>query len=328
MKPSRASSVLTELLATRWPVFLWGPPGAGKSSVVKQVAAAARLPLIDIRASLLDPTDLRGIPTVVDGRAQWSPPSFLPEDGREPGLLFFDELSAAPPLIQASLYQLVLDRRVGEYELPDGWSIVAAGNRQEDRSVVFRMPAALANRFVHLDFEIDYDDWRAWAVSHDIHPLVIGFLALRRELLSDKPAAAAHAFPTPRSWEIASDAIGALGLGVGSQDVLVGIVGEGAAVEFIGYCESTLTELDVEHVLKAPDTATLPSDLGHLYALVSHITSRASDRDVLRAAGTLLPRLEPEFAVLMTRDLLRVAPGFVADPGYLAFVQQHQELII
>ena len=158
--------------------------------MIRQVADEAKLPLIDVRASLLDPTDLRGIPTVENGRAVWCPPSFLPTADDGPGgILFFDELSAAPPLVQASLYQLVLDRRVGEYELPDGWRIVAAGNRQEDKSVVFRMPAALANRFVHLDFEVDYDDWRDWAVARGIHPLVIGFLGLRRELLSSSPVA-------------------------------------------------------------------------------------------------------------------------------------------
>ena len=175
MKPSRSAVVMKRLLATRWPVFLWGPPGAGKSSVVRQVAADEGLPVVDIRASLLDPTDLRGIPAVENGKAIWCPPSFLPTVKDGPGgVLFFDELSAAPPLVQASLYQLVLDRRVGEYVLPDGWRIIAAGNRQEDKSIVFRMPAALANRFVHLDFEVDYDDWRTWAVGRGIHPLVIG----------------------------------------------------------------------------------------------------------------------------------------------------------
>ena len=328
MKPSRASTVLKEMLATRWPVFLWGPPGAGKSSVVRDVAQESGLDLVDIRASLLDPTDLRGIPTVENGRARWSPPSFLPNEEQRPGLLFFDELNAAPPLIQASLYQLVLDRRVGEYELPAGWHIVAAGNRQEDRSVVFRMPAALANRFVHLDFEVDYDDWRAWAVANEVHPLVIGYLALQREQLSTKADGSSHAFATPRSWEIASDAIKTLGLDGSVKDVLVGIVGEGAAIGFLGYSESTLTEKDVQRVLANPAKARLPTELGKVYALVSYITARGADEAVMAAAGILLSRLEPEFAVLLTRDLLRVSPSFVADPGYVAFIQNHQELLL
>ena len=123
---------------------MWGPPGIGKSSIVRQVAADKGLAILDVRAPLLDPTDLRGLPYVADGSAKWAPPAFLPQNDGSEGLLFFDELNAAPPLVQASLYQLTLDRRVGEYVLPDGWRIIAAGNRSEDAAIVFRMPSALA----------------------------------------------------------------------------------------------------------------------------------------------------------------------------------------
>ena len=170
MRPTRVSEVLTKLLTTRWPVFLWGPPGVGKSSVVASIAKKQKLELLDIRASLLDPTDLRGIPAIENGKAIWTPPSFLPHDPKSKGLLFFDELNAAPPLVQASLYQLTLDRRIGEYILPDGWRIFGAGNRAEDASVVFRMPAALSNRFVHVDFEVNVDDWSEWATIRKTHP--------------------------------------------------------------------------------------------------------------------------------------------------------------
>src|SRR6478752_2297615 len=199
MKPSRVNEVLSSILDTRWPAFLWGAPGVGKSSVVHQIAQARGLELIDIRAPLLDPTDLRGLPYFKDGVAVWAPPSFLPSQPDSAGVLFFDELNAAPPLVQASLYQLTLDRRVGEYVLPQGWKIIAAGNRAEDRSVTFRMPAALANRFIHLDFEADFEDWRTWATSAGLHPLVIGFVATRRELLLDMRNAE-RGFPTPRAW--------------------------------------------------------------------------------------------------------------------------------
>ena len=131
MKPSAVKTTLETLINTRWPAFIWGPPGAGKSSIVKEAASGAGLELLDVRASLLDPTDLRGIPAIEDGasgvhRAFGSTSS---------GVLFFDELNAAPPLVQVSLYQLTLDRRVGEYELPRGWRILAAGNRAEDSSI-------------------------------------------------------------------------------------------------------------------------------------------------------------------------------------------------
>ena len=187
MKPSRLTTVLESLLAQRWPAFIWGPPGVGKSSIVRHIAAARGLPVIDLRASLLDPTDLRGIPAIEGGRAVWCPPSFLPKPEDKPGVLFLDEINAAPPLVQASLYQLVLDRRVGEYVLPDGWWIVAAGNRQQDRAVTFRMSSALANRFVHLELEPDVDDWRTWAIATGLDPLVVSFIGFRPALLRQEP---------------------------------------------------------------------------------------------------------------------------------------------
>lgn len=326
MKPSRVHEVLTRLLGSRWPVFLWGPPGVGKSSVVREVAAEAKLEVLDIRAALLDPTDLRGIPTVESGRAVWCPPSFLPSDPDSSGILFFDELSSAPPLVQASLYQLTLDRRVGEYELPPGWRVIAAGNRAEDASISFRMPAALANRFIHLEFEVDFGDWRTWAVTHGVHPLVLGFIATRRELLFSMEARE-RAFPTPRSWEMVSDALRSMGRWEDAADFIPGIVGEGAGVEFLSYCRRTLQEEDIRAVVENPEDAPLPDSLGDRYALVSYLVSAGDDAEVRAAAGVLLGRLPVEFSVLLARDLLTTHPTFMLDPGYQRFMDQHEGLL-
>jgi hypothetical protein len=327
MKPSRVAEVLRQLLVQRWPIFIWGPPGVGKSSVVAEVAAQGDYDVVDIRAPLLDPTDLRGIPTIQNGSAKWCPPSFLPSEERK-GILFFDELNAAPPMVQASLYQLTLDGRIGEYTLPPGWRIVAAGNRAEDKALVYRMPSALANRFVHLEFEIDFEDWRRWALSHEIHPLVVGFLSLRTELLFNM-SRPERGFPTPRSWEMASDTVKAMGTNGDAADVLLGIVGEGASVEFVGYCESAMTEKEIEALLEAPSTHSLPTDLGSLYALVSYLAVRAHERRVREASGVLLGRLQPELAVLLLRDLLRRYPRFGAeDKNAQAFIASHSDVIL
>jgi hypothetical protein len=238
-------------------------------------------------------------------------------------VLFFDELNAAPPLVQASLYQLTLDRRVGEYELPAAWRVVAAGNRAEDAAVVFRMPSALANRFVHLDFEVDFEDWATWAADRGIHPLVQAFLRLRREMLLDTRAMD-RGFPTPRSWEMASDAVTRFG-GVGKAlDVLIGIVGEGAAMEFSGFAERTMRAERVDAILADPDRAQLPADLGDLYALVAYVASRSDDDATLRGAGRLMLRLTPELGVLLARQVLRRRPDFAADPGFAAFAGRHR----
>ncbi|NBX37713.1 MAG: MoxR family ATPase, partial [Planctomycetes bacterium] len=303
MKPSRVADVVHSLIATRWPVFVWGPPGCGKSSLVRGVAASAGMPVIDIRASLLDPTDLRGIPAVADGRAVWCPPSFLPRPGDPAGILFFDELNAAPPLVQASLYQLTLDRRVGEYQLPEGWAIVAAGNRAEDRSVVFRMPAALSNRFIHVDFEVDYDDWRTWAHGAGVHPTVISFLGLRRELLHDMRATD-RAFPTPRSWEMASTAIKQFKSVSACIDVLIGTVGEGPAMELASHAQTAMTLEQIAAIVADPRGAEIPKGLGDLYALVSYLVQTIGEPPTQEACEVLLERIPVEMAVLLARDTL------------------------
>ena len=327
MKPSRVREVMGELLDTRWPMFLWGAPGVGKSSIVRSIALERKLPLIDIRASLLDPTDLRGIPTVENGRAMWCPPDFLPTPDQPEGLLFFDELNAAPTLVQASLYQLTLDRRVGEYQLPDGWHIIAAGNRAEDASVIFRMPAALSNRFVHLDFEVDFDDWKAWAVTTGIHHRIVAFLGTRRELLLNMDSTD-RSFPTPRTWEMLSDAVGRLGISSDAADVFIGIVGEGAAMEFLGFCDSAITEEKIQSILRDPDNAPLPKKLGDQYALISYLCSQASDGQLRSAAAMLLERLSPELGVLMARDMLNASPAFSQEKGFIEFIAKHQELLL
>jgi len=137
--------------------------------VIHQLAAELAIPLRDVRALLLDPVDLRGLPFLgSDGRSKWATPDFLPQDGE--GILFLDELNAAPAMVQASCYQLVLDRKLGEYTLPEGWAIVAAGNRDSDRAATTRMPTPLRNRFVHLEFEVDVQEWAEWAIGAEIRP--------------------------------------------------------------------------------------------------------------------------------------------------------------
>lgn len=314
-------------MSQRWPAFIWGPPGIGKSTIVRSIAEKSGKPVLDLRASLLDPTDLRGIPAIEDGQAIWCPPSFLPTKNDPVGILFLDEINAAPPLVQASLYQLVLDRRVGEYELPDGWWIVAAGNRQFDKAVVFKLSSALANRFVHLEFEVNAGDWREWAIKKRINPLITGFISLRPELLLEEPADQ-PAYPTPRSWEIVSDIIHSFENLDNCRDLIAGTVGEGAASEFLGYADRNLREKDFLRIVKNPKSAKLPEALGDIYALTSWFAYHAENDNTRHAAGILLPRLSPEFGVVLARDMVKGSTSFIKEPGYREFIKMHGELIV
>ena len=323
MTPSNIRETLLSLWKTRWPAFIWGPPGVGKSSVIAQLAKERGEPLVDIRAPLLDPTDLRGIPAVVGDRAEWFPPGFLPRAGDKPGVLFFDELNAASPIVQASLYQLILDRKIGEYQLPDGWTIVAAGNREEDRSVVFRMPDALANRFVHLEFDVSFDDWRIWATGRKLHPMVIGFLTMRRELLFKRGEG--RSFPTPRSWEMVADILDAFPSLGAAEEAVSGTVGVGAAIEFASFARDSIALEEIDSIIASPEQAALPKKISSLYVLVNHLSRRSEEADIRAACGKLLLRLPIEFGTLLAKDVLRSHPMFAKNADFKAFVGANRE---
>ena len=160
MGPKAAKRAIRKAISTRRPVFLWGPPGIGKSDLVKQIGEDAGREVIDVRLALWEPTDIKGIPyyNAEQGKMVWAPPAELPTDPESTAVIFLDELNSAPPAVQAAAYQLILNRKVGTYVLPKGVDIVAAGNREGDRGVTYRMPAPLANRFVHLEMKVDFDD--------------------------------------------------------------------------------------------------------------------------------------------------------------------------
>lgn len=328
MKPSEVAHAVASLLPTGRPVYLWGPPGVGKSSVVRQAARAAGLDLVDLRAVLLDPVDLRGLPKVEKGAAVWCPPAFLPRRGE--GVLFLDELAQAPPLVQAACLQLVLDRRLGEYELPAGWRVVAASNRAEDRAGVQRLLTPLLNRFVHLELEVSADDWQAWAAAAGVAPEVRAFLRYRPGLLFQfDPAAGARSFPTPRSWEFVSAVLGATPEPL-LLPVAAGCVGEGAAAEFVAFRRLYRELPDLDAVLAAPDTAAVPREPAVLYALCGALAERCRGADpallgrFVRYAG----RLPAEFGVLAVRDAAAANPALLSAPEAAAWLRAHRDVLL
>lgn len=299
MKASAISSALHALFAAGQPAFVWGGPGIGKSAVVRQLAAELAIPLQDIRAVLLDPVDLRGLPFLgSDGRSKWATPEFLPRDGS--GILFLDELNAAPAMVQASCYQLVLDRKLGEYRLPEGWEIIAAGNRDSDRAVTTRMPTPLRNRFVHLEFEVDVQEWSEWAIQAGLRPEVIAFLRFRQELLSvfDRDATA---FPSPRSWEFVSRILDAKPNQSVEHELFAGAVGTGAATEFSAFVRMFRELPNIDAILLNPLKEPVPENAAAQYAVASALARVASDTNFDRVCA-YLDRMPTEFRVLTVRD--------------------------
>jgi hypothetical protein len=345
MRPAQLIPILeTEFLSAaeghHTPVMMWGPPGVGKSQMVSEVAAMHRVPVIDIRLSQMEPSDLRGIPFRVGDHVDWAIPSILPDAGRHgnKGILFLDEITSAPPSVSAAAYQLILDRRLGAYEVPPGWAIFAAGNRQGDRGVTYAMPAPLANRFSHFDVEANLDDWSQWAYENNIDARLIGFLRFRPELLFDfDPARNPTAFPTPRSWEFAHRALQKFGA---QPDLLgpalVACVGQAAGIEFSAYLANLARMPDLDAIVDGRE-ADVPRDTDLQYAVAAALVARAirakGASDIGKILGHILDYAARfplrEMGVMLVSDIHRnIGQPLFAVPQFADWAKQVADIVL
>ena len=257
------------------PVFLWGPPGIGKSELVADICQELKGKLYDLRLALMDPSDLKGVLyyNTEKHTATWSAPPDLPtkeEAAKYPVVvLFLDEMNSAPPATQAAAYQLVLNRRVGTYELPDNVVVIAAGNRDTDRGVVYRMPAPLANRFIHLTLRPDFETWQNWAVLNQINPDVVGYLTANKvDLFNFDPKSSGQSFATPRSWTFVSELLQEDTLNdTELTDLISGTVGEGIALKFNAHRKVSGLMPNPTHILEGKVRELKNKDLAACYSL-------------------------------------------------------------
>lgn len=345
MRPANLFTVLAKeftsaMQGIHTPVMIWGPPGVGKSQLTEQLANKYSVPLIDIRLSQMEPSDLRGIPFRSDGVVEWAVPAILPDAKRHgpSGILFLDEITSAPPSVSAAAYQLILDRKLGEYQIPAGWAIYAAGNRQGDRGVTYTMPAPLANRFSHFEFEVNLDDWVAWAYANDIDERVIGFLRFRPELLFDfDPAQNPIAFPSPRTWEFAHRALHKF---ADNRDMLSNAlqacVGPAAGIELAAFVENLDKLPDIEAILRGEEVI-MPKEVDLQYAVAAALVGRAikvreSDElktvlgNILEFAGNFRQK---EMGVMLVTDLQRaVGDELFAVPEFQKWANRMADVML
>jgi MoxR-like ATPase len=331
MIPSALADYLSNLVHHRLMLstMIWGPPGIGKSSIVAQTAEKHGLSFIDVRLSQLAPTDLRGLPVPEGGVSRWYPPEFLPRDGA--GILFLDELNLAPPAMQGMAQQLILDRRVGSYVVPEGWYIWAAGNRKEDRAAVFDMPAPLANRFLHLEVEPDFESFKGYALEAGVNEQILAFLSFRTTLLH-KLDPRQPAWPSPRSWVMASS-LHDVGLDIAP------VVGAAAAAEFSAFIELYQSLPDLGPILRGAGAGVaFPHEPSARYATAIGLTVRAADaREAHNAFSWLADHATAEWVQLFATDIFRrmrargqmgVLAQLVMQDGKLqGFLKDYQRLL-
>ncbi|MEE0955801.1 MAG: AAA family ATPase [Eubacterium sp.] len=316
--------------------FLWGPPGVGKSDAVREIAEAVRLQtgkksvVTEVRLLLFSPIDLRGVPVPDKAHefTNWLRPRIFDLDPSDDvvNFLFLDELTAAAPAVQAAAYQVTLDRRIGEHELPDNCIVIGAGNRVTDNSVSFHMPAALANRMKHFDIGVSFAGWRRWAVSHEINPYVLGYLSYdNTRLFSEDRIATDAAFPTPRSWEAVSRDLNIMGKAPWEIHTLISAsIGTDSAIEFEAWAKIFQSLPAMADIFRGK-TVTLPRKPDVLYAMISAMTGYITEnREKLsieelghgiRFAG----RFPADYGALFYRNLQDI-PGLsgklVRTPGF------------
>lgn len=266
------------------PLFLWGPPGIGKSDLMKQIGVETNRRVIDIRLALWEPTDIKGIPyyNPNENTMVWASPAELPNDPDDTSIILFDELNSAAPAVQAAAYQLILDRRVGAYELPKGVSIVAAGNRESDKGVTYRMPKPLQNRFTHLEMVAEFSPWLEWAVDNRIDSSVIGFLTTFKDALFDRNlGGSSRAFATPRSWAYVSKLMKHNSLPESIlMDLIAGSIGEGLALKFKAQRQISGKLPNPEDVLTGKVTKideSLKHEISAQYALITALCYELQD---------------------------------------------------
>ena len=310
VNPSKLKIAIKHSISRKRPLFIWGQPGIGKSDIVAAVAKEQNRPLIDIRLPLMEPTDIRGIPYLADVKVydkdgnlvkddqgvpitdkefRWSTPSDLPTDEMSRALVFFDEMSAAPPSVQAATYQIILNRRIGNYVMPREVVIVAAGNRVKDKGVAYNMPMPLANRFTHLTLEVDADDWKEWATINRVHKDVVGYISFQPgDLNQFNPSADGYAFATPRSWYFASELLQEEGpdgkmidTGLPTDvlgDMVKGTVGEGVGVKFMTYRTQAAELPHARDILSGKVTKLNTKRIDVMYALVTGLCYELRDQ--------------------------------------------------
>jgi len=273
--PDQARSRVLRCFKQKRPVFLWGPPGIGKSELVANLTTDLGGHMIDLRLSQMDPTDIRGIPFFNKNKEvmDWAPPIDLPDEemaSKYPVVvLFLDELNSASPSVQAAAYQLILSRRIGKYVLPDNVRLVAAGNRESDKGVTFRMPMPLANRFVHLEVRADFESWQKWAVFNKVHKDVVGYISFaKQDLMEFDPKSASRSFATPRSWNFVSEFLQDEETPDDElTDLISGSVGEGLGLKFMAHRKVSSKMPRPEDVLTGKVKELKTKEISAMYSL-------------------------------------------------------------
>lgn len=330
---SQLPRLISKSFERKEPLFVWSPPGCGKTAMIEAICKDAGWTLFDMRLAQFDTVDVRGIPfRGKDGRTHYAPPASLPkEDGSDgDSIIFLDEYMQGRPDVTSVAGQLVNERKLGDYRLPDNCLVIGASNRQSDRASTNRMPQQIANRFLHIELCINPTEWCDWATANGIDERVIGFIRFRPELVYQfDPKQTKPAYPTLRTWEKVSNMIS----GESSDDVdfiqqvTYGLIGEEAGSEFVGYIRAIQELPDIEAIIENPDEHDDPEQPDLRYA-VSSALSRYANEDNAESIWSYLLKLPAEFQILWSKDVNAIGEfDLTQHPVYQEVISLHRDIL-
>ena len=317
--PSELSHFLLNVAPVR-PVFIWGPPGIGKSALVEQFAKSVGMECVSLLGSQLAPEDIIGVPRIEDGISRFCPPAQIARG--DPYCLFLDELNACSQEVQKAFYSLINDRRIGDFVLPAGSVVIGAGNRAQDAAIVKPVSSALINRMAHVQLRASSRDWLSWAREAGIHPLILEYIGLRPDHLWSRPQKHEEPFSTPRSWHILSDALHSYGVTGVSETVVrilaCGLLSPPHAQQLVAFYRQGLREFDLAAILKGEiGWPEAPAERDILYFMVQSFRARLvkelpADRKKLAGETLTLAFSAKDRLVQLSRISLEMAQLVVA----------------
>lgn len=326
MRPSQLTDILTKYIMGKEPVLIKGAPGIGKSDIVTQIAKATKMRLIITHPVVSEPIDYKGLPGIVNGKAEFLPFGDLRKliTTKVPTVCFMDDVGQAPACVQAALMQLVLNRAINGKRISDHVTFVAATNRRQDRAGVTGMLEPVKGRFIVLELEANADDWIDWALQNGQPPETIGFAHFRPGLFGTfKPTNDITNSFTPRTFATAGRSIK---LGIDHLEALAGSIGQGAAAELVGFIKVYKQLPSLSAIIMEPDKAPIPKEPAALYAVCSGLVEKANKDNIdriLRYAN----RLTGDFSVMLVRDCIRTQPEIQHNKAFVEWTVKHKDIL-
>ena len=329
------TDVIRRNRADKQPVLIFGSPGVGKSEQIRAAVEAGET-VIDLRLSMFDPVDMRGLPVIKRNekgepiRTEWVRPEFLPELGS--GIIFLDEITCAPPAVQNPALQLTLDHRIGKHELPEDFYVCAAGNRADDRAHVYPISSALLQRFAVYDYMPDYNTWSEWAIKNGVHESVIGFISFRKELLHQPSPDEYTPGSNPRSWSFVSKKMHNNHASLADIRSCVGM----AASEFLAYLDIYRSLPDIDKLLAGKakwkeDKQKISVSYAISTSIASHLINSKDPAKIIDACMDVISSISPEPAALFVRRVVnansKLRQVMYNSKGVEAWLEKNKDLI-